>query len=49
MAFGDESFLDLIAAWDGAVHFDQPTGSWIFIAIHDATLGPATGGTRMKV
>jgi leucine dehydrogenase len=44
-------FLDLIATWDGlavVVHHDQPTGSWIFICMHDVTLGPATGGTRLK-
>ena len=41
-----------IAAWDGqavVVRYDDPTGTWIFIALHDATLGRPTGGTRMKV
>ena len=28
---------------------DRPTGSWIVVANHDDTLGPATGGCRMKV
>lgn len=40
-----------LAAWDGEgviVRHDRPTGTWIFIALHDATLGPPTGGTRMK-
>lgn len=48
----DRDLLDLIAAWDGqgvVVRHDPPTGSWIFIALHDATLGRPTGGTRMKV
>lgn len=45
-------FLDLLDGWDGVgvvVRRDQPTGTWIFVAIHDDTLGPATGGCRMKV
>ena len=43
---------DLISSWSGeciVVSFDQPTGTWIFVAIHDTTLGPAMGGCRMKV
>jgi leucine dehydrogenase len=31
------------------VRYDEPTGTWIFIALHDDTLGPPTGGCRMKV
>ncbi len=41
----------LIRKWDGEtviVHYDRPTGAWIFIAIHSTRLGPAAGGTRMK-
>ena len=41
----------LIKKWDGEsviIHFDRPTGTWIFIAIHSTRLGPAVGGTRMK-
>jgi leucine dehydrogenase len=30
------------------MHHDQPTGAWIFIAIHSTHIGPAAGGTRMK-
>ena len=44
--------LDLIEAWDGVgvvVRHDRPTGTWIFVALHDDTLGPATGGCRMQV
>jgi leucine dehydrogenase len=42
----------LIQQWTGEsvlVSYDQPTGTWIFIAIHDTTLGPAMGGCRMRV
>ena len=42
----------LMERWDGlgVVHrYDQPTHTWIFICMHDNTLGPCTGGTRMKV
>lgn len=45
------AFADQIAAWDGLVvltRFDRPTGSWVFIALHDETLGRPTGGTRMR-
>lgn len=52
MAFDPDGFLDLIQAWDGralVVHHDRPTGAWIFIALHDDTLGQAVGGCRMKV
>lgn len=40
----------LIAAWDGlavVTRFDRASGSWIFIALHDMTLGMAVGGCRM--
>jgi leucine dehydrogenase len=42
----------LLRDWDGetvVVRHDRPTGAWILIAIHSTRLGPATGGTRMKV
>lgn len=45
-------FFSLLEEWDGIgvlVRRDQPTGTWIFVALHDDTLGPATGGCRMKV
>ena len=45
------SLEELIAGWDGVavvVRRDRPTGTWIFIAIHDDTLGPTSGGTRMR-
>lgn len=43
---------ELIRDWDGecvVVRHDGPTGAWVFIAIHDRTLGMAMGGCRMKV
>jgi leucine dehydrogenase len=44
------AFEDLIEAWDGeevVVHRDEPTSSWMLIGVHDTTLGPAMGGTRL--
>jgi leucine dehydrogenase len=46
------SFEDLLRDWDGEqalVRFDPPTGTWMFICMHSTRLGPAIGGTRMKV
>jgi leucine dehydrogenase len=43
---------DHLREWDGEqalVRFDAPTGAWIFICMHSTQLGPALGGTRMKV
>ena len=42
---------DRLAAWGGHAvvsRYDVRTGTWIFIALHDPTLGPPTGGTRIK-
>lgn len=42
----------LLQSWDGELvitHYHQTTNAWIFIAIHSTRLGPAAGGTRMKV
>jgi len=42
----------LIKDWDGQAvlsHFDAPSGTWIFVAIHDLSLGAGCGGCRMKV
>ena len=41
----------LIEGWNGeavVVRFDRPTGTWMFVALHDTSLGPAVGGCRMK-
>ena len=43
-------FEELIEAWDGeevVVHRDESTSSWMLIGVHDTTLGPAMGGTRL--
>lgn len=42
----------VIAAWDGEYvvsRYQSDIDAWIFVAVHDTTLGPAAGGTRMKV
>jgi leucine dehydrogenase len=44
--------LEILEGWDGIgvlIRHDPSTGTWIFVALHDDTLGPATGGCRMKV
>ena len=41
----------LIEGWDGVgvvTSYHEETGSWVFIALHDATLGRPTGGCRLK-
>ena len=38
--------------WDGdevVVRFDASTGAWMFVGVHSTVLGPAMGGTRLKV
>ncbi|MDX1392953.1 MAG: Glu/Leu/Phe/Val dehydrogenase dimerization domain-containing protein [Gemmatimonadota bacterium] len=40
-----------IEAWDGdavVVSYDRPTGTWIFIALHDTSMASSIGGSRMK-
>jgi leucine dehydrogenase len=42
----------LISRWNGAAvlsRFDRDTDAWMFVALHDLTMGTASGGTRMKV
>jgi leucine dehydrogenase len=42
----------LLPTWDGeeiVIRFDAETRAWIITAIHSTRLGPASGGTRMKV
>lgn len=46
-----DSIDRLVETWDGeavVIRFDRPTGTWIFVALHDTTLGPAVGGCRMR-
>ena len=43
---------ELISNWQGeavVVSYDQPTGTWMFIAIHSTIMGAAMGGCRMRV
>ena len=45
-------FEELLREWDGeqaVVRFDRPSSAWMFICIHSTRLGPAGGGTRMRV
>jgi len=45
-------FEELLQAWDGestVIRYDAAARAWIFIGVHSTRLGPATGGTRMKV
>jgi len=45
-------FEGLLAAWDGehaVVRHDQESGAWMFVCVHSTALGPAGGGTRMRV
>lgn len=45
-------FEDLLRAWDGeeaVIHFDRQAGAWMFVCVHSTVLGPAAGGTRMRV
>jgi leucine dehydrogenase len=45
-------FEELLAAWDGeeaVIRFDRESGAWMFVCIHSTALGPAGGGTRMRV
>jgi len=45
-------FEDLLRRWDGeeaVIHFDEPSGAWMFVCVHSTVLGPAGGGTRMRV
>jgi leucine dehydrogenase len=45
-------FEGLLAGWDGehaVVRHDADSGSWIFVCLDSTLLGPAGGGTRMRV
>jgi leucine dehydrogenase len=48
---GGDELRAVIEHWDGLAvvsRYDAPTATWMFIALHDNTLGPMSGGTRMK-
>jgi leucine dehydrogenase len=45
-------FEELLDGWDGehaVVRHDDESGAWIFVCVHSTVLGPAGGGTRMRV
>src|SRR5436305_2702729 len=45
-------FENLLEGWEGeqtVIRYDRESGSWIFVCIHSTALGPAGGGTRMRV
>ena len=45
-------FEDLLQAWDGeeaVIRYDRESGAWMFVCVHSTVLGPAAGGTRMRV
>ena len=45
-------FEDLLRQWDGeeaVIRYDAPSGAWMFVCVHSTALGPAGGGTRMRV
>jgi leucine dehydrogenase len=42
----------LLASWDGehaVARYDAESGTWMFVCVHSTVLGPAGGGTRMRV
>jgi leucine dehydrogenase len=46
------NFEELLAGWDGehaVVRHDAESGAWIFVCLDSTVLGPAGGGTRMRV
>ena len=45
-------FESLLAGWEGehaVVRHDAEGGAWMFVCVHSTALGPAGGGTRMRV
>lgn len=46
-----DTLREKIEAWNGdsvVVSHDRPTGTWIFIALHDTSMDCSIGGSRMK-
>ena len=46
------NFEELLAGWDGehvVIRHDEESGAWMFAGVHSTVLGPAVGGTRMRV
>jgi leucine dehydrogenase len=45
-------FESLLSGWDGehaVLRFDAESRAWMFVCLHSTALGPAGGGTRMRV
>ncbi len=45
-------FGTVLENWDGqavVIRHDKPSGAWMFVALHDDTLGGPVGGCRMRV
>jgi glutamate dehydrogenase/leucine dehydrogenase len=45
-------FEGLLAGWEGehaVVRHDAESGAWMFVCVHSTVLGPAGGGTRLRV
>ena len=45
-------FENLLVGWEGehaVVRHDAESGAWMFVCVHSTALGPAGGGTRMRV
>src|SRR6476620_1214488 len=45
-------FESVLAGWDGehaVVRHDAESDAWMFVCVHSTALGPAGGGTRMRV
>jgi glutamate dehydrogenase/leucine dehydrogenase len=46
------SFEELLASWEGehaVIRYDAESGAWMFVCVHSTVLGPAGGGTRLRV
>jgi leucine dehydrogenase len=49
---GLSGFEELLREWDGEraeIRYDAASGAWMFVCLHSTRLGPAAGGTRMRV
>jgi glutamate dehydrogenase/leucine dehydrogenase len=45
-------FENLLSGWEGehaVVRHDPESGAWMFVCVHSTVLGPAGGGTRLRV
>ena len=45
-------FEELLRRWDGehvVVRHDSQSGAWMIVGVHSTRLGPAMGGTRLKI